>query len=264
MATKVRQKEKLRTNNKRGFMKGQLFRVFFLIIVLLAGLSAEVSASRLTILVNYKKGLEKIESRPPDIKDGYWRMVVTEVPLAQEAEIYTAVIEGYDAISNYTDTVNLKGVSVDRKSMLFPINGLLNIANQENFVRTFELFREGEDTPVSRLEVPANGSISYSFIRSGEYTLVDKVYRWNTIRIRVLNVNKLMRFKEGGNSFEITDISAGTYTLRVYYGSRWIYQEDFIVIGGSAQTLGYRIENGSVESVPTGTHTTTIGGMIIR
>jgi hypothetical protein len=245
-------------------MKNNLLFIVFAAIFILFCFQETVSASKLKILVNYKKGAERIDSKPPDIKDGYWRMFVTEVPPSLEKEKYTAVIEGYDAISNYSDTLNLFGISVDRKSLLFPINGVFDIQNKENFVRSFDLFREGEESPVAKFEIPAGGSVSYSFISSGEYTLVDTIYSWNIVRINVLNVNKLIPFNEGSNSFEITDISSGTYTLRIYYGSRWIYQEDFIVVGSSTQTLGYKIENGNVESVPTGTYTTTVGGMIVR
>lgn len=234
----------------------------FLSFVFLLSFSGEISASKLKILVNYKKGPERIDTKPPDIKDGYWRIPVTEVPVIKENEYYTAVIEGYDAISNYEDSVNLAGVSVDRKSMLFPVNGTLNLMNKENIVRVFELFKEGEEECVARIEVPAGKSFSYSFINSGEYTLVDMLYNWNSVKIKVLSVNKLFRFSEGTNNFEITDISSGTYTLRVYYGSRWVYQEDFIVVGSSAQTLGYKIEDGNVESVATGGYTTTVGGVI--
>jgi len=243
-------------------MTGRMSNIFLSILILIC-FAGEVSASKLKILVNYKRGLERVDEKPFEIRDGYWRMpVVLDIPQAMEKEYYTAVVEGYDAISTYSDTVNLKGVSVDRKSILFPLNGVLNLANSENFARGFELFRDGQETPVAKLEVPAGGTVSYTFINAGEYTLVDKVFRWNTVKIRVLNVSMLMRFNDGPNSVEITDISSGTYTLRVYYGSRWIYQEDFIVIGSAAQTLGYRIESGSVESVPTGTYTTTIGGII--
>jgi hypothetical protein len=245
-------------------MKGKRF-IIFLFFAVAIGFSGELAASKLRILINYKKGLERIEERPLDIRDGYWKIPVTdELPLSEEREYYTAVIEGYDQISNYSDTINLIGLSVDRRSVLFPVNGTMELTNSEKFKRVFELFREGEENAVAKIEVDGNGSESYSFINPGEYTLVDKVFRWNTVRIRVLSVSKLIRFSEGSNSFEITDISSGTYTLRVYYGSRWIYQEDFIVIGSSDQTLGYRIENGNVESVPTGTYTTTVGGRIIR
>ncbi len=231
-----------------------------LLFLIITTFTAEIHGSKLRIFVNYRRGKERVLEKPPEITDGYWKMPVVDIPRAREREYYTAVIEGYDASSSYSDTVNLKGISVDRKSMLFPIKGQLNLVNKEKFPREFELYREGEDVPVARLDVPADGSMTYSFLTPGEYRLVDKRFHWNKIQINVLGTGKLMRFSEGSNSFEVTDISPGTYTFRIYYGARWIYQEDFIVVVSSNQALGYKIENGQVESVAAGAYTTTVGG----
>jgi hypothetical protein len=64
-----------------------------------------------------------------------------------------------------------------------------------------------------------------------------------------LKSSYIFPIEEGSNKFEIPDISPGSYTIRIYYGTRWIYQEDFVMVSNSPQNLVYKIEESSVSSV---------------
>lgn len=230
---------------------------FALVIFFLAFSPLSVSAGMLKLLVGYKKSTEKIDNKRVDINDGYWRFPVVDVPKSLEREGYAIVIEGYDTIKKQKETLELVGASVSRNSILFPVDGVLTIENKEDFSRTMNILQEGEKNEKIELVVPARGSISHSFSTPGDYTVVDTMFQWNTVYVRVLKTAYIFSISEGANRIDIPDISPGTYTIRVYYGIRWVYQEDFVMVSNSAQNIGYRIENNSIFSVNTTSYSTT-------
>lgn len=234
-------------------------RIYFFITVLIAVfLPINASAAMLKIMVNYKKGYEKIDHKMVDIKDGYWKFPVVEVPKTLEREKYAIVIEGYSAIKKVDETVELTGAGVSRNSILLPVEGVVKINNKEDFPRKVNVLREGEDSEVVELEVPAKGSVSYSFSSAADYTLVDTLFQWNTVYVRVLRTSYLFPIDEGPNRIEIPDIAPGSYTMRIYYGIRWVYQEDFVMISNAAQSIGYKIEEGVISSINSTSYSTTI------
>lgn len=212
----------------------------------------------LKLLVNYKKGFEKSKGTSANIKDGYWRLPVLDTPSVYERESYSIVIEGYDTIRNYTEVLELTGASVSRNSMLFPLNGKLEIRNNENFPRKLMIFKDGDKDWKKEVEVPAKGSVTQIFDMSGDYTVLDTMFQWNTVYLRVLSTSYILPVKAGKNKVSIPDLSPGSYTIRFYYGTKWIYQEDFVMVSNSSQNLGYRIENSQVSSVNSTSYSTTV------
>ncbi|HNW81815.1 MAG TPA: hypothetical protein PKG52_02890 [bacterium] len=228
-------------------MKKRLCAFFALLAVMLIPMM--VSAGMLKIMVGYKKGFEKSDHVRVDIKDWYWKMPVVQVPKSLEREKYSVVIEGYEAIRKHTDTLELTGASVSRNSILFPVDGLLRIENKENFPRILSILQEGEKNDKIEITVPAKGTSEHVFMVPGDYTIVDTLFQWNTVYIKVLKSSYIFPIDEGPNRFEIPDISPGSYTIRIYYGTRWIYQEDFVMVSNSPQSLVYKIDESSVSSV---------------
>ncbi len=217
-----------------------------------------LQAGMLKILISYKKGVEKADHKTVDIADGYWRFPVVEVPKPLEREKYSFVIEGYQTVKNVTETLELIGAAISRSNVLLPTEGVLTIENKEDFPRKINILKEGENSEKVELTVPAKGSVTHVFSSSGDYTIVDTVFQWNTVYVRVLQNTYLFVIDEGSNRIEIPDIAPGTYTVRVYYGIRWVYQEDFVMISNAAQNIGYKIEEGTVFSINSTSYSTTI------
>lgn len=238
-------------------MRKSLFIIF---ICFLCVAPVSISGGVLNLLVSYKIGTEKSSGTSAGIKDGYWRLPLMEVPSFLESEAYSIVIEGYDTIRSHSEVLELTGASVSRKNILFPLNGKLEIRNNEDFPRTLVLFKDGDKDAKKEIEVPAKGIVEQSFDVSGNYTIVDTLFQWNTVYLRVLTTSYLLPLSDGNNKINIPDLSPGSYTIRFYYGIRWVYQEDFIMVSNSSQNLGYRIRDGQVNSVSTTTYSTTVEG----
>ncbi|HQN72092.1 MAG TPA: hypothetical protein PLB16_01615 [bacterium] len=231
---------------------------FVVVIVFLILHPFNAEAGMLKLLVSYKKGIEKAGHKTTEIVDGYWRFPVLEVPKPLEREKYSFVIEGYQTIKNVNETLELIGAGISRSNILLPTEGVLTIENREDFPRKINILKEGENSEKVELTVPAKGSITHVFSSSGDYTLVDTLFQWNTVYVRVLQSTYLFVVNEGSSRIEIPDIAPGTYTVRVYYGIRWVYQEDFVMISNAAQNIGYRIEDGTVYSINSTSYSTTI------
>ncbi len=232
--------------------------VEILICLLCVTAPFSITGGVLKLLVNYKAGQEKNMGTSANIKDGYWRLPVIDPQPSLEAETYSIVIEGYDTIKNYTEVLELTGASVSRNSILFPLNGNLEIKNNEDFSRKLIFFKDGDKDWKKEVEVPAKGSITQNFDTSGDYTVVDSLFQWNTVYLRVLSTSYLLPIKSGNNKMSIPDLSPGSYTIRFYYGTKWIYQEDFVMVSNASQNLGYRIEDGQVSSVNSTSYSTTV------
>lgn len=236
-------------------MRKSLFIIF---ICFLCAVPVSISGGVLNLLVSYKPGAEKSSGTSANIKDGYWRIPVMEVSPSLESESYSIVIEGYDTIKSHLEVLELTGASVSRKNILFPLNGKLEIRNGEDFPRTLVLFKDGDKDMKKEIEVPGKGSVEQSFDSSGNYTIVDTLFQWNTVYLRVLSTSYLLPLSEGNNKINIPDLSPGSYTIRFYYGTKWVYQEDFMMVSNSSQNLGYKVQDGQVNSVNTTTYSTTV------
>ena len=205
---------------------------------------AVVSAAMIRLEINCKPGEEKNEFRI-DIKDGFWKFPVAEIQKSKEREQYSVVIESYNSTETKNEKLLLVGAEFSRRYLLFPKDGILTIENKEDFPRRLILSREGGSEPET-LTVQPKSSVQQRFTEAGDYTLTDESFSWNTVSIKVLGTNFVWTLKEGGNNRSIPDIAPGSYNLKIYYGTRWIYQEDFMVVQNAAQNFTYKIENGKV------------------
>ena len=201
------------------------------------------------LTVNYSRGEEKGDQYRVDIRDGYWNFPVLTVPKSREREQYSVVIEGYNTTSETKkeEKIELSGADFSRRKLLFPKNGVVVVENKENFPRKISIAREGGE-PVS-LDIQPQSSAEYAFAEAGDYTITDVMFPWNTSFVKVLGVTSVWRLKEGNKNKDIPDIAPGSYSLKIYYGTKDIYTEDFMVVQNAAQSFIYKIENGRVENL---------------
>ena len=203
-----------------------------------------VSAAMIKLEINCKPGYEKNEYRV-DIKDGFWKFPVMEIPQAKEKEQYSVVIESYNSTETKNEKLFLNGAEFSHRYLLFPKDGILTIENNEGFPRQISILREGGSEPET-FTVQAKSSIQHRFTEAGDFKLTDESFYWNVVSVKVLTTNFVWTLKEGSNNRTIPDIAPGSYNLKIYYGTRWIYQEDFMVVQNSVQNFTYKIENGKV------------------
>ena len=204
-----------------------------------------VSATMIKLTINYNRGEERGEQYRVDIRDGYWNFPVLTVPKDKEKEQYSVVIEGYKPASEAKkEKIELSGAEFSRRKILFPKNAALIVENKENFSRKITINRDGAD-PVS-VEIQPQSSVEHLFTESGDYTITDESFPWNTSSVKVLETTYVWRVKEGSNNKDIPDIAPGSYSLKIYYGTVSIYTEDFMVVQNAAQSFIYKIDKGRV------------------
>lgn len=200
------------------------------------------------LTINYNRSEERTEQYRVDIRDGYWNFPVLNVSKNKEKEQYSVVIEGYKPASEAKkEKLEIYGAEFSRRKILFPVNGTLTIENRENFPRKITIAREGSE-PVS-MEIAPQSSVEYLFNESGDYTITDGMFPWNISFVKVLTTTYVWRVKEGNNNKDIPDIAPGSYSLKIYYGTRDIYTEDFMVVQNAAQSFIYKIDKGRVENL---------------
>ena len=221
--------------------------VFFMFSLFLCPLVA--SAAMINLNINYVRSNEKT-TEAVDIKDGYWYFPVVNVPDVKEHENYSVVIEGYHAVEAKNEVVKIVGLGFSRQNLLLPIEGIITFENKENFGRKISIEKNGTSEVVDFFVQP-NSVVQHSFSSDGDYIVTDVSYPWNKISVKVLNTSYLWTLKDGSNNRNIPDIAAGSYTLRIYYGIKWIYQEDFMVVPSATQNFIYKIDNGRVISLNT-------------
>ncbi len=225
---------------KRFFAMFFICSLFFLI-------PFSVSATMIRFTINYTRGEEKGEQNKIDILDGYWNFPVLNIPKNKEQEQYSVVVEGYKSTSNIkSEKLELSGAEFDRRKILFQANGLMIIENKENFPRKVKITHDG-DEPVL-LELQPNSSAQHTFNEVGDYTITDESFPWNVSNVKVINTY-IWKLKEGGNNKDIPDIAPGTYSLKIYYGTKDIYTEDFMVVQSAAMNFIYKIDKGRVTNL---------------
>ena len=225
----------------------RFFAVFFIFSMFVC-VPFSVSATMIKLTVNYARGEERGEQYRIDIRDGYWNFPVLTVPKGLEREQYSVVIEGYKPSSEANrEKLELSGAEFSRRKILFPVNGALTIENTENFPRKISVSKDGGE-PVS-IEIQPQSSAEHVFNESGDYTITDGSFPWNVSYVKVLGTTYVWRLKEGNNNKDIPDIAPGSYSLKIYYGTRDIYTEDFMVVQNAAQSFIYKIDKGRVENL---------------
>ena len=222
-------------------------KFFILFCMTLLFVPSVVSAAMIKLEINCRPGEEKNEYRV-DIKDGFWKFPVSEPQKSKEKELYSVVIEGYDSVESKNDKLLIVGAEFNHRYLLLPKNGILTIENKEVLPRKISVLRSGESEPET-ITIQPNSSVQQRFTEEGDYTLTDDYFAWNTVSVKVLKTNYVWNLKEGGNTRNVPNIAPGSYTLKIYYGTRWIYQEDFMVVQNAAQNFTYKIEKGKVTNL---------------
>ena len=203
-----------------------------------------VSAAMIKLEMNCKPGEEKNEYKF-DVQDGFWKFPVAKIQKSKEKEQYTVVIESYSSTETKNERLFLVGAEFSHRYLLFPKDGVLTIENNEDFPRRISVLREGGSEPET-FTIQSKSSIQHRFTEAGNFTLTDESFSWNVASVKVLTTNFVWTLNEGANKRTIPDIAPGSYNLKIYYGTRWIYQEDFMVVQNSVQNFTYKIENGKV------------------
>ena len=221
---------------------------FLVMFFILLSIPFSVSATMIKLTINYNRGEERGDQYRIDIRDGYWNFPVLNAPKGKEKEQYSVVIEGYNTTpENRNEKLELSGAEFNRRRLLLPKNTLITIENKENFLRKITVSHEGGE-PVS-LELQPKSSVQYTFADSGDYTITDESFPWNTSSVKVLTTSYVWRVKEGSNNRDVPDIAPGSYSMKIYYGIREIYQEDFMVVQNAAQSFIYKIDKGRVTNL---------------
>ncbi|MBR4490805.1 hypothetical protein IKP13_09255 [bacterium] len=223
-------------------------RFLTLIFIFSVLIPFSVSATMIKLTVNYSRSDEKSDQYRVDIRDGYWNFPVVEVPKGKEREQYSVIIEGYNSTSEAKkEKIGLSGADFSRKKLLCPKSGVIVIENTEKFPRKISIAHEGGEA--SSLEIQPQSSVEYQFNEVGDYTMTDEMFPWNTASVKVLGTTYVWRLKDGSNNKDIPDIAPGSYSLKIYYGTKDIYTEDFMVVQNAAQSFIYKIEKGRVNNL---------------
>ena len=177
------------------------------------------------------------------IKDNFWTVNVLTPKKKMEKERYYLVIEGVDKSVGNKEVVKLKGFSVDRTNFLLPVGGQLIFKNTELISRQLQI--SGDNEALNKdIDVKPSESTFNVFTAAGDYVITDVKYPWNKLYVKVIEAAKVFPISKSKNRFTISDIPPGTYSLYLYYGQKWVYKEEFTVVGQQPFTFAYRIVNG--------------------
>ncbi len=222
---------------------------FMVLLIMFAGgfLPAMLYGGKLSLSLSYTPMSVSREEVMPEnpINDNYHRIFVTVPERTTEPEAYYLVIEGADLSEQPQETVVLTGFSMNRTYLLTKVNGILLFENKEKIPRRLTVVVEGESSP-QNLTVPPLGTAKYTFMRVGNYTFIDTDNPSAKIFVRSLVGCGLYPVKGSLLKVDIPTLLPGTYSIKVFYAFRQIFQEDFSMVGDSALAVNYRITNREV------------------
>lgn len=216
---------------------------FLIAIILMLFICGALYAGKITIDINYKPSL--VEEKQDIINDNYWTVPILKPDPQLEKELYYMVIEGFESASQSDETVDLKGLSVERSFYLLQNNSRLIFKNNEKIARSFSVAHENGNIKKS-VDINPNNQETYVFTLPGEYTFIDNKYPWNKIYVKVLEKSAVFPINRNAYRINITQIPAGTYRFRIFNGLKWIYMEDFTIVDNSANTASYNIRDKNV------------------
>jgi len=223
-------------------------RYLFLPMAFVAGLlPAMLYGGKLSLSLFYSPMSVSREEVMPEnpINDNYHRIFVTVPERLTEPEAYYLVIEGADLGEQPQETVVLAGFSSSRTYILTKVNGVLLFENKEKIPRRFAVVVEGESSP-QNLAVPPLSTAKYPFMRTGNYTFIDADNPSAKVFVRALVGCGLYPVKGSLLKVDIPTLPPGTYSIKIFYAFRQIFQEDFSMVGDSALAVNYRITNREV------------------
>lgn len=217
------------------------------ILAVAAFLPTVLYGGKLSLSVFYTPMTVSREEVMPEnpLADNYHRITVTTPERANEPETYYLIIEGIDSSEQSTETVILKGFSSNRIYFLAKVNGELTFENKEKIPRRFSVVEEGESSPKDFV-VPPLGTARYSFLRAGNCTFIDNDNPSLKIFVRVLVGCALYPLRGSSLRVDIPSLNPGTYSIKIFYAFRQLFQEDFAMVSDSALDMIYRISNREV------------------
>lgn len=208
-------------------------------------LMGALGAARLKIRVDYRIAQTTHPTRDI-IKDNSWEFQLVEPPTIIDPEKYYIVLN-FDANVKEDETIYLRGFYAEPNELLLGHSSSLVLKNEEDITREFVVVNsEGE--VIKTLVVKPNSSLKYLFDESGDYKIKDTLYLWNTIKITVMDdTQQVYQIDRRTKNISINNIASGSYNLKIYRGTNWIFQEDFTVVVSSNEfPLSYIIKEGDV------------------
>lgn len=204
-------------------------------------------AGKLTVTVTYSPSPVSREETMPEIpmKDHYHQIPVVSPEKVWEPEGYYVVLEGTDKGAPADETAHLRGFSVDRNYFLLKMDGKLLLQNSESFAREFTVI-DDTGTVTKEFVVKPNVTAPYTFMRTGTYTFIDNRNPTCKIYVKVLGACAIFPVRGASLRIDLPVLDPGTYSLKVYYAFRQIFQEDFSMVGDSVQDVSYRIADREV------------------
>ncbi len=177
------------------------------------------------------------------VKDNFWEIPIQKAPKFAEQDAFSVVVSGYES-SRVVRKLFLKGISFSQKNFLVATDTKLEIINKENFKKYLIIYQDKSQK--EELSVDPHASQTNTFSEPGEYEIVDRDYPWNRVHISVLEKSSVFTIKSPKTFLKIKDIQPGTYSLKIYFGKNWIYQEEFTVMSNSNLSFVYKIKNNEV------------------
>ncbi|HOW51454.1 MAG TPA: hypothetical protein PLV42_05335 [bacterium] len=179
------------------------------------------------------------------INDNYHRIPVVTPERVYEPESYYVILEGTDQGTPADETVRLRGLSVDRSSVIIKMGGKLLLENEESLARDFTIV---DDSGIITKEftVAPKQSASYNFMRTGNYTFLDNKSPTGKIYVKVLAACTIYPLRGPTLRIEMPTLLPGTYTIKIFYAFKQVFQEDFTMVGDSVLAVNYRIINREV------------------
>lgn len=231
------------------------------LIAILALFSGTVEAGKLTVGVGYVPATVSREEVMPEnpVHDNYHAIPVVVPEKVYEPESYYVILEGTDQGAPADETVRLRGLSVDHSYVIIKVNGKLFFENEEALAREFTII---DDSGIVTKEfvVGPKATVSYSFMRTGNYTFIDNHNPTGKVYAKVLSSCMIFPLRGPSLRIELPALAPGTYALKIFYAFRQMFQEDFTMVGDSVLAVNYRILNREVFRDDS---TTFTGGRVI-
>lgn len=199
-------------------------------------------AGKLTVTITYTPSAISREEIMPEIpiKDHYHQIPVLSPEKVWEPEGYYAVLEGTDKGAPTDETAYLRGLSVNRNYFLLKTDGKLLLQNGESFSREFTVI-DDTGTVTKEFVVKPNSTAPYAFMRTGTYTFIDNRNPTCKIYVKILGACLIFPVRGPSLRIDLPVLDPGTYSFKIYYAFRQIFQEDFSMVGDSVQDVSYRI-----------------------
>jgi len=203
-----------------------------------------LSAARITIRIDYR-AKQVVHATRDIVKDNSWSFQLKQPPTVTDPILYYLVLN-FNTNVKQNETLYLRGLYVEPQDILLGHNSTLVIKNDEDISREFTII-DSEGTAIRLLTIPPNSSILYTFDESGNYKIKDSLYFWNLVKVTVMDdTQQVYQIRKRTENIIINNVTSGSYNLKIYRGTKWIFQEDFTLVTTNDFPLSYIIKDGDV------------------